>query len=133
MRLFRNILILIFLLLLCIEGNAQPFFPPTGIRDEGGTEKKPVYTINCVGNGIECSQNGITGTITVEIRSMPPGCVLTDDWCMLYNNTDSQLILYVNGAIQVKWPFEAVSAPRLLLESGELLLLENGTDAILLE
>ena len=44
---------------------AGPFDPPVGIQDEGGTETKPVYTLNCTGAGIVCSHSGITGTLTV--------------------------------------------------------------------
>ena len=50
-------------LLICIPSSAQ--IPPTGIQDEGGTEIKPVFTIDCVGAGISCSHSGTTGTITV--------------------------------------------------------------------
>ena len=39
--------------------------PPLGIQDEGGTEVKPVFTLDCVGAGIECTQSGTTGTLTV--------------------------------------------------------------------
>src|SRR3990167_2316085 len=39
--------------------------PPLGIQDEGGTEAKPVFTLDCVGAGIECTQSGTTGTLTV--------------------------------------------------------------------
>src|SRR3990167_7855976 len=39
--------------------------PPLGIQDEGGTEAKPVFTLDCVGDGIVCSQSGTTGTLTV--------------------------------------------------------------------
>jgi len=42
------------------------FDPPVGIQDEGGTETKPVFRLDCVGAGISCSQSGITGTITVS-------------------------------------------------------------------
>ena len=39
--------------------------PPLGLQDEGGTEAKPVFTLDCVGDGIVCSQSGTTGTLTV--------------------------------------------------------------------
>lgn len=45
---------------------AGQFDPPVGIQDEGGTESKPVFTIDCVGAGISCTQSGITGTLTVS-------------------------------------------------------------------
>lgn len=41
------------------------FNPPLGIQDEGGSESKPVFTIDCVGEGVSCTHSGITGTITV--------------------------------------------------------------------
>src|SRR3990167_5418078 len=40
--------------------------PPLGIQDEGGTESKPVFTLDCVGAGISCTQSGTTGTLTVS-------------------------------------------------------------------
>ena len=52
------------LLHICTPTNAQ--IPPVGIQDEGGAESKPVFTLDCVGAGIECSHSGITGTITVS-------------------------------------------------------------------
>lgn len=58
----RNLLVL-FIVLLCSSALAQ--IPPTGIQDEGGTETKPVFTINCVGAGISCSHSGKTATLTV--------------------------------------------------------------------
>ena len=62
-------------------------------------------------------------------------CETSDDFCFVYNSTDQQLVLYVNGAIQVKYPQTAAVAGTdvLLLESGDKLLLENGVDSILLE
>lgn len=45
------------------QANAQ--LPPLGIQDEGGSEDKPVFTINCVGDGISCSHSGTTGTLNV--------------------------------------------------------------------
>src|SRR3990167_1312120 len=40
--------------------------PPLGLQDEGGTETKPVFTLDCVGAGIACTQSGTTGTLTVS-------------------------------------------------------------------
>ena len=39
--------------------------PPTGVKDEGGAEAKPVFTIDCVGAGIACTHSGSTMTATV--------------------------------------------------------------------
>lgn len=61
--LFWLISFLLFLPSLCF---AQPSNPPLGIRDEGGTVKRPVFIVDCVGGGISCSQSGITGTVTVS-------------------------------------------------------------------
>src|SRR3990167_3356748 len=59
---------LVLLLLLCGSTSASAQHqtqPPLGIQDEGGTETKPVFTLDCVGAGIECTQSGTTGTLTV--------------------------------------------------------------------
>src|SRR3990170_2862021 len=62
--------------------------PPLGIQDEGGTEAKPVFTLNCVGAGIACTQSGTTGTLTVggggsgnsfETIAMPAGASVVAD------------------------------------------------------
>ena len=54
----------IFILLFAVS-SAFAQIPPTGIQEEGGSESKPVFTINCVGDPITCSHAGKTGTITV--------------------------------------------------------------------
>lgn len=57
------------LVLLALLINANPILfaglPPVGIKDEGGSETKPVFTIDCVGAGISCSQSGVTATLSV--------------------------------------------------------------------
>lgn len=58
----KKILTLLFIL---IATTVFAHLPPTGIQDEGGTETKPVFTINCVGAGISCNHSGTTGTLTV--------------------------------------------------------------------
>ena len=60
-------------------------------------------------------------------------CLTTDDWCFEYDTPNRQLVLYVNSVIQAKWPQTASAGDFLLLESGDKILLENGTDAIFLE
>lgn len=39
--------------------------PPLGISDEGGAASRPVFTLDCVGTSIACTQSGSTGTITI--------------------------------------------------------------------
>lgn len=53
------------LLVLLTSTPAFAGLPPVGLKDEGGTETKPVFTINCVGAGISCGHSGTTATITV--------------------------------------------------------------------
>jgi len=62
-------------------------------------------------------------------------CAITDSYCFQYSSTTQQLTLYVNGSAQVAYPqlAAAIGTDILLLESGDALLLENGTDSILLE
>ena len=45
------------------EGSTNP---PLGLSDEGGVAARPVYTLDCVGTGVACTQSGSTGTITVS-------------------------------------------------------------------
>ena len=61
----RVIAFLIILFLGMTSAWAGPFDPPLGLSDEGGTESKPVFQLDCVGAGISCAQSGTTGTITV--------------------------------------------------------------------
>ena len=59
-------LVLLFVFCGNTSANAQhQTIPPLGLQDEGGTEAKPVFTLDCVGAGIECTQSGTTGTLTV--------------------------------------------------------------------
>jgi hypothetical protein len=37
--------------------------PPLEFKDEGVSQGRPVYSIDCVGAGISCSRSGVTGTI----------------------------------------------------------------------
>src|SRR3990167_2869475 len=60
---------LVLLLLFCGSTSASAQHqtqPPLGLQDEGGTEAKPVFTLDCVGAGIACTQSGTTGTLTVS-------------------------------------------------------------------
>lgn len=57
-------------------------------------------------------------------------CETSDDFCFRY--TSSQLILYVNGTIQVRWP-SIVIVEKLLLGDGlSNLLLDDGTSVLLI-
>lgn len=56
---------------------------------------------------------------------------LSDLYCFVYEG--SMLKLYVNTVLQVQWPIAGPSVTDiLLLETGDAILLENGTDRILL-
>lgn len=57
-------------------------------------------------------------------------CQTSDDFCFEF--ASQVLILWVRGSQQAQWPIEFI-ANRVLLESGDLILLEDGTSKILLE
>jgi len=40
--------------------------PPLELKDEGTSQGRPVYTIDCVGSSVSCARSGTTGTITVS-------------------------------------------------------------------
>lgn len=82
------------LFLLFISSTAFAQIPPVGLKDEGGTETKPVFTINCVGDGISCSHSGTTATMTVSggggagIGTVNPGVIGRIGY---YPSTDSTI------------------------------------------
>ena len=67
----KTLLILSFFLIFPRLGFAH--LPPTGIKEEGGTEYKPVFTMNCIGDRLTCTHSGSTGTVTMS------GTLDTDD------------------------------------------------------
>lgn len=63
----------LFLICLLFSSLAYADQPPLEIKDEGVSQGRPAYTLDCVGAGIACSRSGITGTITVGGSSGSPG------------------------------------------------------------
>jgi len=64
-------------------------------------------------------------------QSGVPCVIAADDWCFAFAN--NQLILYVEGVSQAKWPqTSTASTDVVLLETGDGLLLETG-DGMLIE
>ena len=60
--------------------------------------------------------------------------IASRDFCFSYSTSTQQLSLYVNGSEQAIWPSTAVAVTDvILMESDDAILMENGTDRILLE
>lgn len=77
--------------------------PPLGIQDEGGTESKPVFTIDCVGPSIECTHSGKKATITIAgggvgVGTVQPG---VEGFMAIYTSNSTTVndsaLLYDNG------------------------------------
>lgn len=99
------------LLLIFIASLSYAQIPPVGIKDEGGTEAKPVFTIDCVGSGIACSHSGTTGTLTVSgaspggglnaVQYNSPIGTFAGDESVLSNNGTNIGIGTVNGVAKL--------------------------------
>src|SRR3990167_1689383 len=53
------------LLFILLSTSADAGLPPTRILDEG-TDQGVAFKFDCVGEGIACTQSGVTGTLTVD-------------------------------------------------------------------
>ena len=132
MKTIKVLLIILFLFLYTKIASAQQFMG--GFENFSSSFANSIYasTVNFDGilNEDDDTVQEALDKIDDLTQSTIPCDKTTDDWCFEYDN--NVLTLYVNQTAQWQWPETAVF-DKLLLESGDFILLEDGTSKILLE
>ena len=138
----RTLLFFLIILGICSISRAQNF--TGGFMDFGCNQADCINTDTSKfsGNG-PLSASDITvqlalqtlaaSTVSVCMSATEAG---NKDFCFVYSQVDEQLSLYVKGTQQAIWPSVSAAVPVtdvILMETGDKILMENGTDNILLE
>ena len=112
---------LIFVLLF-VSSIAFADAPPLEIKDEGTSQGRPAYILDCVGAGISCTRSGITGTMTVSGDAVGPASS-TDNAVARFDGTTGKLLQNSVAILSDAGAFTGLTG---ITMNGNLVLSANG-------